>query len=235
MRQLPIKGLQKTSLVDFPGKICATVFLGGCNFRCGYCYNKELVLETNKAQNISEEEVLAFLQKRKNVLDGVCITGGEPTIHEGLPSFIQKAKTMGVAVKLDTNGTNPSMIGLLLDHRSLDYVAMDIKAPLWKYGMVTPGIVYKNAIQETIQLLLKNLCHYEFRTTLVPGITTEEDIREIRTLVSGAKKFAIQQFKPTKTHLDQALGKEKPFSEEKVLAMKQILEKTIPEVEVRGL
>ncbi len=235
MKQLPIKGLQKTSLVDFPGKICATVFLGGCNFRCGYCYNKELVLEVQAKPTISEEEILSFLERRKKVLDGVCITGGEPTIHGELPGFIQKVKSLGMAVKLDTNGTNPSMIALLLDQGSLDYVAMDIKAPLWKYGVITPGVVYKNAIQETIQLLLKNLCPYEFRTTLVPGITTEDDISEIRTLVSGARHFALQQFRATKTHLDPSMGKARPFSEEKVMAMKQILEKTIPHVEVRGL
>ena len=175
-----IAGLSKTTLLDYPGRVAATVFMGGCNFRCPFCHNGDLVLKPSSLEKISEEEVLSFLQKRKNVLKGVCITGGEPTLQAELTDFIRKIKKLGYDIKLDTNGYRPEILQSLLRENLLDYVAMDIKNCREKYG-VTAGIESFNIkkIEQSMEILKAFKIPYEYRTTVVKGLHTPEDILEI--------------------------------------------------------
>ena len=179
-----ILGLNKTTLLDYPGRVAATVFTGGCNFRCPFCHNGGLVLEPSAGDVFSEEEILAFLMKRKKILKGVCITGGEPTMQADLPEFIRKLKEIGYQVKLDTNGYAPQVLERLLDEKLLDYVAMDIKNCREKYVM-TVGMSGKedsfqiNRIEQSVELLKHSGIDYEFRTTVVKELHDKQDIFKI--------------------------------------------------------
>ena len=189
-----IAGLNKTTLLDYPGRVAATIFTGGCNFRCPFCHNAGLVLTPSSAEAFSEEEVFSFLQKRKNVLGGVCITGGEPTLQEDLPEFIAKIKALGYAVKLDTNGYRPEVLKSLLDADLLDYVAMDIKNCKEKYGL-TAGVGIKiEQIRESVNILKDSQIDYEFRTTVVKEFHNREDIRRIGDWIKGCPRYYLQQF-----------------------------------------
>lgn len=192
-----IGGVQKFSTVDYPGYVVAGVFTIGCNMRCGYCHNPELVLPEQYAGSIPAHEVLAFLKTRQGLLDGVAISGGEPTMQPELPQFIRKVKAMGFRVKLDTNGTNPGVLRQLLAEHLVDFIAMDIKGPLDKYVAIAARPVNLAAIQESIALI-KTVDH-EFRTTIVDSQLTPEDFESIGQLVRGAKRFALQAFRPGRT------------------------------------
>lgn len=182
------------TLLDFPGKVACTVFLGGCNFRCPFCHNAGLVLGRN-VENLSEEEVLSYLNKRKGLLDGVCITGGEPTLRPDLKDFIIKIKSLGYSVKLDTNGSNPALLKELVNEGLLDYVAMDIKNCLEKYPP-TCGVTELNLdpIKESVAFLLSGEVDFEFRTTVVKELHTTEDIKTLAKEIKGAKNYFIQSF-----------------------------------------
>ncbi len=175
-----IAGLSKTTLLDYPGRVAATVFMGGCNFRCPFCHNGDLVLRPSSLEKISEEEVLSFLQKRKNVLKGVCITGGEPTLQAELTDFIRRIKELGYDVKLDTNGYQPEVLLSLLRENLLNYVAMDIKNCREKYGL-TAGLdsIDVKKIEQSMEILRVSKIPYEYRTTVVKGLHTPEDVLEI--------------------------------------------------------
>ena len=192
-----IGGIQKFSTVDDPGYVVAAIFTVGCNMRCGYCHNPELVLPEQYVAGIPEEEILEFLQTRRGKLDGVAISGGEPTMHEDLPGFIRRCKAMGYRVKLDTNGTNPEMLRLLIDEGLIDFVAMDIKGPLARYSNIAARPVDLDAIQQSISLI-KTIDH-EFRTTIVADQLTLEDVDSMGQLVNGAKRYALQYFVPGNT------------------------------------
>lgn len=194
-----IAGLNKTTLLDYPGRVAATVFTGGCNFRCPFCYNRELVLQEASGDFYSEEEVLAFLKKRKNILKGVCITGGEPTLQADLPAFIDRIKQLGYLVKLDTNGYRPEVLKHLLDEGCLDYVAMDIKNCPEKYrnttGMDEEGREFQlEKIRESVSLLLHTDVDSEFRTTVVKELHTIEDMMKIGEWIKGCSKYYLQRF-----------------------------------------
>jgi pyruvate formate lyase activating enzyme len=204
---LLIKGFQKLSLIDYPDKLCATIFVGNCNFRCGYCYNKDLILHADHLTTIPENLVLNFLDKRKLFLDGLCIGGGEPTLHDDLPNFLIQVKKLGYAIKLDTNGSNPSMLQQLINTRLIDYCAMDIKAPLQKYVQVTNVPVDMRLIKQCIRILKKGAIDYEFRTTVTPDILSLEDIAELVSDLQTAKRYVIQQFVPGHT-LDNTLQRQ---------------------------
>lgn len=210
-----VKGIQKLSLVDYPGKLCATIFLGGCNFRCPYCYNKQLILEPEKIPTIPEEQVLNFLKERNGFLDGVCICGGEPTLHSDLSEFIRKIKKLGYSIKLDTNGSNPEMLKKLFEEELVDYVAMDIKAPLEKYEEVSGVKVDIEKLKESIELIRGNSIEFEFRITAVPGLVNERDLIRIGELLKGSKRFFIQQFRPKNT-LVKRYENVKPYSQEEL-------------------
>jgi len=221
------------TLIDYPGKVAATVFLVGCNFRCPYCHNPELVNpSTSSGQDqIKESSFFKFLDERKNFLDGVCITGGEPTIHNDLPNFINKIKKRGFLVKLDTNGSNPDMLKKLVQENLIDYIAMDIKTSISKYIKVKArDKIY--SISKSINIIRTSKKDYEFRTTVVPEIVDENDINEIGQWLKGAKKIALQQFRPEKV-LDPALNNLKPYSLQDLEKMLKILEPHIETVELR--
>lgn len=194
-----IVGLNKTTLLDYPGRVAATVFMGGCNFRCPFCYNRELVLEPTAGTSYSQEEVLAFLKKRKNILKGVCITGGEPTLQADLPDFIGKIRRLGYSVKLDTNGYKPEVLRRLLDKGYLDYVAMDIKNCPEKYAVTTGMNEEGNRfdlgkIRESVSMLMDGDVDSEFRTTVVKELHTVEDMVKIGEWIKGCSKYYLQRF-----------------------------------------
>jgi len=198
-----IKGLQKTTLIDYPGKVACTIFTFGCNFRCPYCHNPELVIE-NGTKEIPQEEILKFLEERKGFFDGICITGGEPTIHKDLTDLLKKIKKLGLVVKLDTNGTNPQIVEQLIKNKLIDYIAMDIKAPLEKYEQVAREKVDLEKIKKSVELIKNSGIDYEFRMTVPPNMFDENDFVEIGEWLKGAKRFYLQQFKGIKT-LDKSL------------------------------
>jgi pyruvate formate lyase activating enzyme len=229
---MKIGGLQKVSLIDYPGLICATIFLQGCNFKCSYCHNPELVDPRLFQPCIKENEVLDFLNTRKGKLDALTITGGEPTIHDDLALFIKQIKKMKFAVKLDTNGSQPQVIKTLLDEKLLDFIAMDIKAPLEKYKSVVKVPVNSDLIKESIKLILKAKIPHEFRTTVVEFQLEEKDIQQIAKLISGAKSYVLQKFMPVKV-LEKKYLKEKSYSDEKFQKIKKRLENEIHSVIIR--
>lgn len=193
---MKINGFQKLTLLDFPEKVACIIFTAGCNFRCPFCHNASLVTHIDENQNIDEEEIFTYLEKRKGLLDGVCITGGEPLLQSDIKEFIQKIKNMGYAVKIDTNGSYPEKLRDLIENNLVDYVAMDIKNSREKYAE-TAGIqnLLLDNIEKSISLLLENKVDYEFRTTVVNELHTKEDIKNISVLIKGAKKYFIQNFK----------------------------------------
>ncbi|WP_022669701.1 anaerobic ribonucleoside-triphosphate reductase activating protein [Hippea alviniae] len=211
-------GLQRFSLIDYPKEIAAVVFTIGCNFRCPYCHNPELV--NNTAERIEDKYILDFLEKRVGKLTAVSITGGEPTIHgERLIKFIEQVKDKGFKVKLDTNGSNPKLLNKLISLNLIDYIAMDIKAPFEKYEKVAGVKCNTDKISESINIIL-NFKNHEFRTTVVEELLNENDIEEILNLIKGAKLYVIQNFKPSKT-LNPDFINRKGFPERKLLKLKE--------------
>lgn len=193
MTQIGFAGMQKVSFVDFPKTICTTVFTQGCNMKCGFCHNPELVFVKEKPK-LRSDDVFAHLQARKDQIEGVCITGGEPTLHKSLIDFIREVKKLGLKVKLDTNGTNPQMLKQLLDEQLLDYVAMDVKSSIAEYAFVSglnPSLVPN--ILTSIQLLMSSRIDYEFRTTLVRSMHDEHKLVDILRLIAGAKRYILQR------------------------------------------
>lgn len=191
-----IVGLMKTTLLDYPGKVASTIFTGGCNFRCPYCHNGDLVLNHTTMEPYSEEEIFSHLNKRKNTLNGVCITGGEPTLQSELPEFIRKVKTLNLLVKLDTNGTNPAMLRSLLEEGLLDYVAMDIKHCRSKYNDVAcMNPLNLQTIEESVDILKNCNIDYEFRTTVTRELHKMEDFQEIGKWIEGSKAYYLQPYK----------------------------------------
>ncbi len=194
-----IGGVQKLSLVDFPGKTAAVIFTIGCNMRCGYCHNPELVLPERGAQGIATDAVFQFLESRRGKLDGVVVSGGEPTMHEDLPELATRLKDKGFLVKLDSNGTHPAMLQQMLAAGSLDFIAMDIKAPLERYSEVAARPIDTAAIQESIRTIMDSGLPHEFRTTIVREQLSFADMEKIGQLVRGAQRFALQTFIPAQT------------------------------------
>ncbi len=191
-----ILGLQKTTLLDYPGKVASTIFTGGCNFKCPYCHNRDLVIVPNDAICYSDEEIFDHLTAKKKVLDGVCITGGEPTLHRDLPDFIKKIKAMGLLVKLDSNGTNPDMLANLINEKLIDYVAMDIKQCQEKYNAIACMTHFDIApINASVNLLKEGRVEYEFRTTLMKECHTAFDMEAIGEWLQGASAYYLQSYK----------------------------------------
>ena len=209
---MKIGGFQKVSLIDYPGKISAVVFTQGCNFRCPFCHNPELVDPERFANRIPEPEILAFLEKRKGRLDAVVITGGEPTLQSELIPFTIHLKAMGYLIKLDTNGALPDVLENMLGRRLNDYLAMDIKAPLERYGEITKTKTDVERIRRSISLIMGSGVDYEFRTTAVRSLLVLQELEAIGRLIPGAKRFVLQKFVPTKT-LDRNYLGESSYSD----------------------
>lgn len=240
-----IGGFQKSSLIDYPEKISAIVFTQGCNFKCPYCHNPELIKAKCKMQNaksgvgsftktqgIEAEHILEFLDSRKGKLDGVVITGGEPTLHKDLPEFIKEIKGLRFYVKLDTNGTNPKMLQKLLDEKLIDYVAMDIKAPIEKYEEIVCAKANTKNILKSIEILKSSNIDYEFRTTVVKSQLSINDFEKIGDMISGAGKYYIQRFLPTKT-LDESFMQEITCSDREFEKIIEELKKYVKHVRLR--
>ncbi|XOA42606.1 MAG: anaerobic ribonucleoside-triphosphate reductase activating protein [Candidatus Nealsonbacteria bacterium] len=226
---MQIGGLQKLTLIDFPGRLAATVFLIGCDFRCPFCYSAELVLPQKiKSQpKILQKELFNFLKDRKGLLEGVVICGGEPTINRNLAQFIKKIKDLGYLVKLDTNGSNPVMLKTLIGKKLIDYVAMDVKAPKEKYKEVVGLLgcwtdkILRN-IEKSINILKESKIDFEFRTTVIPNLLKKEDILKIAHWIKPAPKYFLQNFKPEKT-IDPKFEKIKPYPQEYLLEIQKAI------------
>ena len=230
---MQIYGLQKTTLLDYPGKIAATVFLGGCNFRCPYCHNMNLVKHPSSELCISEQTLFSFLNSRKNILDGVCITGGEPTLQNDLISFINKIKELGYSVKLDTNGYSPKVMKDLLHNNLIDYVAMDIKSSKETYAFVCGLKNFSfDPIQESIECLLKGITKYEFRTTVVAEYHNEATFHKIGSLIRGADNYYLQSFKDSEYVENHSLH---AYKKEELLYFQNLLSTYIKNVALRGV
>ncbi|MFZ5969421.1 MAG: anaerobic ribonucleoside-triphosphate reductase activating protein [Bacillota bacterium] len=196
---MKIIGHEPSSFIDYPDKICTVYFVGGCNFRCPYCHNSHLVM--GQGDTIDEEVIEQFLKKRKRFIDGVCVSGGEPTLYHDLRDFLRKIKSMGLLVKLDTNGTNPQMLESLIADELVDYIAMDLKAPLHKYEAVTKAKVNIDDIKESIRIIRAAGIDYEFRTTVCKELLTKADIVEIADTIKGSRCYTLQNFRDGETVL----------------------------------
>jgi pyruvate formate lyase activating enzyme len=231
---MQIKGLVKTSIVDYPGKVATVVFVGGCNFRCPYCYNADLVSRPESLPDIEVGEVLRLLAERRGFVDGVVITGGEPTLQAGLAYFFREVKTLGFAVKLDTNGYHPHSLQRLLQEGLLDYVAMDVKGPLEKYSLVAGRRVNTRLLEDSIQLVLSSEIEHEFRTTVVPGMVAVEDMDAIAQSIAGARRYFLQQFRPSSTLAPQFTMMD-PYPATVLEKMAAAARKWVANVSIRGI
>lgn len=234
-----IGGFQKQSLIDYPGKITAVIFTAGCNFRCGFCHNPDLVLPERivKAPKLSEIKILDYLKQNRKLIDAVTITGGEPTVQKDLIEFIKKLKNLGFLVKLDSNGTNPTIIKTLLENKLIDFIAMDVKAPvlLEKYRKIAGNHLTKKTIidiKKSIELILKSKIDYDFRTTIIKKDHSKKDIIEICNHIKGSKVYSIQTFNPYIV-LDEKYKKETTLEEEEIKKIIIEIEKIIPKVNFR--
>ena len=227
-----IAGLQKMTLLDFPGRIACTVFLPGCNLRCPFCHNASLVLPEREKDIITETELMDFLVSRKKKLDGVCVTGGEPTLYIDLPELLRKIKDLGFQVKLDTNGTNPKMLGRIIEDGLCDYVAMDIKNSPQKYTATCGGMDVLDKVKESAAILMQDRVDYEFRTTVMHPLHTPDDLKQIGYWLQGAKRYFIQNFVDSGDLLSS--GNEALTENEMKELLSAVLE-YIPSTQLRGL
>lgn len=227
---MKIQGLQKLTLLDYPGRIACTVFLGGCNFRCPFCHNGGLALGNDADGIMSTSELLAFLDSRRGRLQAVCISGGEPTLHRDLPELISEIKSRGFEVKLDTNGTNPDMLSSLIADGLIDYVAMDIKNSPDKYALTTGVNSDFNAVRESAALLMQGRVDFEFRTTLAKELHTAEDMEIIGKWLSGSEKYFLQTYRDVG---DLLVGGFTAFTPEETKELLAVLKGYIPSAEIR--
>lgn len=211
----PIKGFIETSFLDWKEHLSSVIFLGGCNFRCPYCHNKDLVLDHGAMEDIPMEYIVASLRKYKKWIDSVVVTGGEPTINMGLFGLIGQLKSENMRIKLDTNGSNPQVLKGLVNDGLIDCVAMDVKGPVDRYSRWCGTNVDTKRIRESIEFILEGNIDYEFRMTVVPFLHREDDVYEVASFIREAKKFSIQEFRPDYT-LNQAYARIRPFSPDKM-------------------
>jgi len=239
-----IGGLEKLTLLDYPDHLAAIIFTQGCNFRCHFCYNPMLVLpQTGKDVEIekekgfsplSTEDLFLFLRERYGRLEGVVITGGEPTIQADLPEFIKQIKKIGYLVKLDTNGTNPQMIQTLIDDKLIDYLAMDLKAPLLKYEKTVNVKLDWENIEKSVKIIIESGLPYEFRTTIVPGLLEKDDFEEMGQMIKGAKKWYLQTFKSNTDLVNQEYHQKKAYTKKEMAEFVNIGRKYVDLCELRG-
>ena len=228
-----IKGIQKLTLLDYPGRVACTLFTGGCNFRCPFCHNSMLVIDPE--QNLSHDinDILAYLERRRGVLDGVAITGGEPLLQPDIADFIKRIRALDYPIKLDTNGSRPKVLRQLIDEGLVDYVAMDIKNSREKYG-VTIGVPNFDtaSVDESAALLMEGRVDFEFRTTVVRGLHEADDFHKIGEWLRGDEKFFLQQFKDSGSLIDPTLS---GFEDAKLTEFAKTLQLYIPHTLVRGI
>jgi pyruvate formate lyase activating enzyme len=227
-----IGGLQKFSLIDYPGKICAIIFTRGCNFRCRYCHNPELVIPERYAPEIPLSQIYNFLERRRGKLDAVSITGGEPTQHLDLIELIKNVKKMGYLVKLDSNGSRPEILEKIISKKMVGYIAMDIKAPLEDYLKIIGWQMPVEKIKKSIDLIMNSGIDYEFRTTIVRSLTSKDDLREIARTINGAENYFLQKFTPAKLN-DPNLMKDFSYSNGELRELAQELKMFVKSCNVR--
>lgn len=220
------------SMLDWPGKVCSVIFLAGCNFRCPYCHNPELIYDDKNAEGISWDDLEPFLSERNNWIDGVSITGGEPTINPALPLLVRKIKESGLQVKLDTNGSRPRVLERLIADGLLDFVAMDIKTSLKKYPLAAGRLVDTDALRESLGIILSSGVACEFRCTVVPGLVDVDDLKSIAAGLSGGGRFVLQQFRSEIT-LDPAYTNLESYPETVLFEWAEELSEMVP-TKVRG-
>lgn len=230
---MKIGGIQKTSLLDYPDTISAIIWTIGCNFRCPFCYNKDLVF--GRVVTISEEEVLSFLEKRKGMLEGLVISGGEPLLQDDIVSFAEKVKKMGYLIKIDTNGMYPEMLKELIDRKLVDYIAMDVKAPKNKYDSLSGVKVDIKKIEKSIEMIRSSLINYEFKTTFASNLLTREDIVEIAKWLKGSKRFYLQQFNNEANLISSKLQNSKPYSKDELIDTLKDIKPYFEYCDVRGI
>lgn len=233
---MKICGLQKTTLIDYPGKIACTIFLYGCNFRCGFCHNPELVIERND-NTISKQEILDFLNKRKKYLEGVCITGGEPLMNLE-KDFLNEIKKLGYLIKLDTNGSFPERLKEFINEGLIDFISMDIKSSLEKYSYVSSSEVDIKKIKESIRIIINSNIDYEFRTTILENIHDKEEVKKIALLLDNlaetkVKKYVLQGFKNSGKFIDLKYKFKRDVSEDYLLKLKQEVIEFFEDIEIR--
>lgn len=230
---MKICGFQKMTMLDFPGKVACTVFTGGCNFRCPFCHNALLVTDIDESSTFDEEEIIAYLYKRKGIIDGVCITGGEPLMQKDIAEFLEKVKETGIPVKLDTNGSYPQKLRELVDKKLVDYVAMDIKNSKAKYAETVGLPSYDIAkVEESVDFLLSDAVDYEFRTTVVKEFHTKEDIEDITHWIKGAKRYFLQGFVDSGNLIGSGMSAIKPQEMVEICTKAQEI---VPNTVLRGV
>lgn len=232
---IEIKGIIPSTFLDWDGKVVSTIYLPRCNFRCPFCHNWELIETPDKFETVQPNELDRHLRENRDFLDGVCITGGEPTIYKGLVNLIKHIKELGFLVKLDTNGTQTKTLEMLIDNSLIDYIAMDIKAPLnERYFELAGTSLNLEHIKLSIDLIMDSAPDYEFRTTVVPTMLDEGDITIIAEQLAGAKKYVLQQFVPDHSR-DEQLRELKPYDRETMQSFQKICEERITKVSLRGV
>jgi pyruvate formate lyase activating enzyme len=235
---MQINGFNKTTLLDYPGHLAATIFLGSCDFRCPFCHNASLVISPMKQPCIPTDEILAVLIKRKNVLEGVCISGGEPTLQDDLPSFIEQIKKLNLKVKLDTNGNNPTMIQELIDHTLIDYIAMDIKNSKDNYIETIGKTDFSNSstimnhIEKSVDIIKSSTIDYEFRTTVVKELHSDRNFVEIGKWIQGARKYFLQSYIDSGNTIQSGFS---AYSKPELEHFKTLVEPYVNTVEIRGI
>ncbi len=226
-------GFQKMTMLDFPGYVACTVFTPGCNFRCPFCHNSLLVTRMNDSEIYTEEDILSYLKKRQGVIDGICISGGEPLIHDDIFDFVRKVKELGFLVKIDTNGSFPEKLQKLIDSGNIDYVAMDIKNCPEKYGETVAISDFDfSPVRKSVQILLENKVQYEFRTTVVKEFHTPQDMVKIGELINGAEKYFIQHFIESEGNIQQGLT---PLDREEMENLRLFVSGFVKNAELRGI
>jgi pyruvate formate lyase activating enzyme len=228
-----IAGLQETSLLDYPDYISAIVWTQGCPFRCPYCYNRDIVIGSGPL--IPEDDVLSFLKKRRRRLEAVVVSGGEPLMQDGLRGFLHEVKALGYLVKVDTNGMFPERLEVLLDEGLVDYVAMDVKAPPEKYSMAAGVRVPADCLERSMRLIRECAPAYEFRTTVVPGVLSKEDVVAIGRWLQGSSCYFLQQFKPIDSLIDASLKEVVPYSKQRLEEMMAAVQPFFQRCGLRGV
>ena len=225
-------GFQKTSLLEYPDRISAIVWTVGCNFKCPFCYNTALV--EGNVELIPEDEILSFLKKRKGMLEALSISGGEPLLQKDIADFTAKVKKLEYLVKIDTNGMYPKKLKELIDNKLVDYIAMDVKAPLERYQEVTRSKVKEEGIVRSVGIIKNSGLEYVFRTTVVPDLLGAEDIKKISQMLNGAKSYQLQQFVPVNT-IDSHYMQKKPYTREEIQTFAKIADPYFSEIRIEGV
>ncbi len=235
---VPVYGWIRSSFIDYPGHICSCIFLARCNFRCGYCHNPDLVDVPACAEpEVSTAQIVEYLERYRKVLEGVCVTGGEPLLTAGIFEFLREIRCLELKIKVDTNGSLPDTLERLLDQGLVDYVAMDIKGPLEKLVHITrahvPESHLKDAVTRSVSLLMSGAVEYEFRTTVVPGLLEEKDFDAIGRWIEGSARFVLQQFRPGRT-LDPAFASVRPYPPEYLERISDRMKNFVKDCSIRG-